>query len=607
VTATAGSDPVTVAAGRAQLDPVTVECIRTLYRQMPNSFAAAIVVTVYMLFTGWPYTAHGTIFAWLGVQALSQVLRLGLFLAYRSAQPGPERLRLWAYFYTAYMFIAGLIWGSTLFLFWQQAQPITLALTMCGVYGISAGSVPGNAYNLPGCLSFIGTIFAMTFVRMLLIGDFGHIVLGVASLLFAAIMLGFARVQNRVLREGFAIRFENVQLLGEMREAREHAETAWRQAEAANLAKSQFLAAASHDLRQPLYALSLFSGALKDFALTDDAHSLVRNIQDNIAAMETLFNGLLDLSRLEAGAVKTSEHPFALQDLFDRLCHYFEPIAEAQGLSLACVPTTAWVKSDEVLCEQVMMNLIANALRYTTTGGVVIGARHSHDGGQDKVGLQVFDTGKGIDAADQARIFDEFVQVGNTERDRTKGLGLGLAIASRTVRLLGSHIDLKSALGKGSRFSFDLRRTSPGAAQPAPARGPAADLAKGLRVLIIDDDQAVREALNLLLSGWGLNYTVAADLAEARRAMAKGAAYQVVLCDYRLREGHVGLDFLTGLKDAAGDGPRPGLGLITGDVESDVMRRAQAADIFLIHKPVDPARLRALLNHLGSQAQTVEV
>ena len=575
------------------IDPVTVQAILTLYKQVPNSFAAAITVTVFMGFTAWPYSPHGLVIAWLVVQALSQVARLVLLLVYRRRQPTDAELTLWAHAYTGYMLVAGLIWGATVFLFTHPAEPITLALTLCGLYGISAGSVPGNAYNLPGCYAFVGTIFLMVLIKMLMVGDFGHIVLGLASALFALIMILFSRVQSRALREGFAIRFENIELLEETRLARERAEAAWRQAEAANLAKSQFLAAASHDLRQPLYALSLFSGSLKSFALDADGHELVRKIQDNIGAMETLFNGLLDLSRLEAGAVSKDMTAFAVQPLFDRLEHYFAPIARAQNLTLRLRSTSLWVCGDEVLSEQILMNLIANALRYTPAGGVLIAARRrgSH------VSLQVTDSGQGIDDADQVRIFEEFVQIGNTERDRRKGLGLGLAIAARTAVLMDSHIELVSKLGSGSRFSFDLKRETPGATVAKAPQSTIADLTAGLRVLIVDDDQAVREALDLLLTGWGLDFAVAGTLDEARTAL-QGAPFQVVLCDYRLREGHVGLDFLTGLKEA---GTTAGLALITGDVDSDLMRRAQTGGVFLIHKPVDPARLRALLNHLASQ------
>ena len=575
---------------------VRAECIATLYKQVPNSFIAAIVVTVFMVFTAWPYSPPAVVLVWLTVQALSQVARFVLLLLYRRVKPAGAALDRWADYYSLYMLAAGAIWGATIFGFVDPAQPITVALTLCGLYGISAGSVPGNAYNLPGCYAFFGTIFATVLARMVMIGDFGHIVLGLASALFAVIMLLFARVQNRVLREGFAIRFENIRILAEMKAARERAEVARRSAEMANLAKSQFLAAASHDLRQPLYALSLFSGSLKSLTLSDEGAEVVRHIQDNISAMETLFNGLLDLSRLEAGAVKADIKPFALQPVFDRLQHYFAPAARDKGLRLRLRPTTLWLDSDPVLVEQILMNLIANALRYTQVGGVLVAARRRHG----CVRLEVYDSGQGISADDRARIFEEFVQIGNTERDRRKGLGLGLAICARTASLLDSEIDLRSQPDKGSVFRFDIASAatavtmaSSATVWPEPREG-----GTRLRLLIIDDDPAVREALGLLLRTWGLDYVLAEGLEAARQALAS-SGFDLVLSDYRLREGHVGLDFLMDLKAEACSA---NLALITGDVDPALMRRAAEADIFLIHKPVDPARLRALVNYLARSA-----
>jgi len=265
------------------------------------------------------------------------------------------------------------------------------------------------------------------------------------------------------------------------------------------------------------------------------------------------------------------------------------------------------VTADEVLTEQILVNLIANALRYTHAGGVVVGARRrAGSSSTSEVVLQVWDSGEGIAEDDRQRIFQEFVQIGNAERDRRKGLGLGLAIAARTAELLDTRIELDSQFGRGSRFGFALQQAEPQAMTVAPMIAGAAPIER-LRVLIVDDDPAVREALSLLLKGWGVTYTIVEDTASAREALDRaaldeGPPYQVVLSDHRLREGHAGLDFLAGLKARA---PRPGetipgLALVTGDVDPELMRRVGEAEIFLIHKPVDPARLRALLNHLAS-------
>jgi len=596
VTAAAASDAGGGEAQRLSIDPVRAECIRTLFRQIPNSFAAAGVVTIYMAATAAPFHAWPKILGWLAVQLSTQGFRLWLVARYRRIPAADDEARLEgaARLNTLYMLIAGVVWGSTAFLFMDVAQPITIALTLCGLYGISGGSVPGNAYNPIGLYAFIGAIFGLVMVRMLTIGEYGYNVLGLASIGYSLIMVMFCRVQNRELKEGFAIRFENRRLVAALEVEKAEAEAARGRAERANLAKSQLLAAASHDLRQPLHALSLFSGSLHSLALDDEAKDVASRIQANVAAMEKLFNGLLDISRLEAGVVESHREPVSCQDLFDRLAGYFDPVAEAQGLDLRFRDTGLWVDSDAALIEQICGNLVTNALRYTRTGGILVAARKR---GQ-RVAIEVFDTGLGIAPQDQARIFDEFVQIGNPERDRSKGLGLGLAIAQRLAHILGSRIELRSVLGRGSHFRLALPAAAP-AARVETAATP--DLMQGLKLLLIDDDAMVREGAGRLLGQWGVQAALAADLAEAEALIAQrlaggGGRFDICLTDYRMPGPVNGLQAIARLRTLAG-GPRTCC-LVTGDMSAEVLAEADAADAPIIHKPLHPARLRALLNHL---------
>jgi signal transduction histidine kinase/CheY-like chemotaxis protein len=579
--------------GGLRIDPVRAECIRTLFQQIRNSFAAAGVVTIYMCATQAPFQPWRVIAGWLAVQLATQVLRLWLVSRYRKipADDDGTRLERAARLNTLYMLIAGLVWGSTAFLFMQTGQPITVALTLCGLYGISGGSVPGNAYNPQGLYAFVGAIFGLVMLRFLLIGQYAYDVLGLASIGYSAILFGFCRVQNRELKEGFAIRFENRRLLAALELEKAEAEAARGRAEKANLAKSQLLAAASHDLRQPLHALSLFSGSLQSLALDDEAKDVASRIQSNVAAMEKLFNGLLDISRLEAGVVQSHRQPVSCQDLFDRLAGYFDPVADQQGLDLRFRDTDLWVDADPTLSEQICVNLAANALRYTRTGGVLVAARRRGD----SVSIEVSDTGIGIARSDQARIFDEFVQIGNPERDRGKGLGLGLAIAQRLAAILGSQIEIASVEGRGSRFSFALPRAEP---TPAAKVLAAPDLMRGLRVLLIDDDAMVREGAGLLLGQWGVEVALAADLSEAQAVLADAAQFDICLTDYRLPGELNGLTVIATLCALPG-APRA-FCLVTGDMGADVLAAAAEAGVPIIHKPLHPARLRALLNHLAA-------
>ncbi len=570
------------------MDPIRAEAIRTLYVQARNSAAAAAVVTVYMIVTGLPYTSATTIALWVAAQVLTQGARFGLVAAFhRRAHPDLDR---WARAYTAYMALAGLMWGSTAFLFVHLDQPITLALTMCGLYGISGGSVSGNAYNPSGLYAFVGGIFGCVLVRMLMLGDSGHIALGVASACYAGILLLFCRVQARTIDEGFRIRFENLALLDELVVQKGEAEDARRRAELANLAKSQFLAAASHDLRQPLYALTLFSASLESLRLDRKARAIVGDIQANVAALESLFNGLLDVSRLEAGVVVATREPVSVDALFDRLSNYFRPAAAERGLDLRFRSDGEWVSTDPMLVEQILANLLSNALRNTESGGVLLAARRRGA----RLRFEVWDTGIGIAPEDEERIFDDFVQVGNPERDRRKGMGLGLSIARRSVELLGGRIALRSRPGRGTRFSFEQPLTEAPLARRGEILVPGTDdRLAGLPILVVDDDVAVSAALGQLLTSWGVRAKIVAT-AEAAWAALDGSSFALVLADYRLRGDTDGLSLLSAIAGMPLT-PMPAMALVTGDLDPAIIARAQALRVPLLHKPLAPARLRALL------------
>ncbi|CAM3213675.1 ATP-binding protein [Sphingomonas antarctica] len=568
------------------MDPrVRAESIRTLYLQMRNATAAAMIVTVYMAATAWAFSPHDEVLGWLAVQLLSQVGREALRRSFSARARHDEELEPWARRSAIYMGVAGAIWGGTIILFAHPAQPITVALTLCGLYGISGGSVPGNAYNPTGLYAFVGTIFAIVLARLLAIGDFDYAVLGFASAGFALIMIGFCRVQAGAIAESFRIRFENEQLLAALAREKGEADAARAKAESASLAKSQFLAAASHDLRQPLYALGLFSASLKELKLDAAGRETVARIGGSIGAMERLFDGLLDISKLEAGAVVAHLEPVDVDALFDRLSGYHRPIALAKGLDLRLRSDGEWVLSDPVLLEQVLSNLVANAIRCADDGGVLIAVRHR----EGQLRFEVWDTGIGIAEPDRARIFEEFVQLGNPERDRRKGLGLGLSIARRAAELLGARIAVASKPGRGSRFSFcqplceaSVATVTLHVAAPPVARG---------RVLVIDDDADVRAALGELLRRWDVAHDLAGDAEEARR-LAAGNDYALVMCDQRLPGATDGLTLLSALAVIL---PAAARVLITADFDPALLAAAEAAGVPLLHKPVAPDTLRALV------------
>jgi signal transduction histidine kinase/ActR/RegA family two-component response regulator len=364
-----------------------------------------------------------------------------------------------------------------------------------------------------------------------------------------------------------------------------------RELAAANQAKSRFLAAASHDLRQPMHALGLFIAQLRGRIVDPDTLALVGKVEAAVTALQELLDSLLDISRLDAGIVKPTVADFRLQPLLGRLESAFAPQAERKGLRLRAVPTNLAVRSDPVLLERVLLNLLSNAVRYTERGGIVIGCRRRGS----QVRIEVWDSGIGVAPEHAEAIFQEFYQLGNPERDRRKGLGLGLAIAARLSRLLGSRIDLHSRPGRGSVFAIEIPHGVADTADiPATPLVPT-EILRDAQVLIVDDDALVRDAMASLLAQWGCRVASAANGDEAVGHL-RDRLPDAVLCDYRLPNGETGVEVIARLRAAAGQELRAAL--VTGDTASERLREARQAGYPLLHKPLQPAKLRALLEQL---------
>ncbi len=358
-----------------------------------------------------------------------------------------------------------------------------------------------------------------------------------------------------------------------------------------NQAKTRFLAAASHDLRQPMHALALTVGELREIARAPELAALARRIDRSVDALEDLLDALLDISKLDAGAIAPEKQAFPLRPLLERLADEMASAAEAKGLRFRVVPTSLWTESDPTLLGRILLNLAANAVRYTREGGIVVGCRRR--GAEAEI--VVADSGIGIAENDRARIFQEFYQAGNPERDRAKGLGLGLAIVERVARLLGHAITVRSQLGRGSAFGMRVPIVAPQTASQAPSAAPqpGAELA-GVRVLVVDDEPDVRAALSGLLSRWGCSVAVAGNGAEA--LASGGAPPDLVLCDLRLGEAESGFDVLDRLR--ARWGARLQAVVVTADAAPERIQEARTRGYPLLHKPVRPAKLRALVEQL---------
>jgi two-component system, sensor histidine kinase len=304
----------------------------------------------------------------------------------------------------------------------QHTELQLIALLL--IFAVTGGAVGAFGVYLPAFYVFFCAVSIAPAVWLFAQGDGLHITIGFLFVLWFLAVAEQARRTSGQFVESLRLRLENLELVEDLR--REKA-----LAEEANVAKSRFLAAASHDLRQPVHALSLFVSALRAHEMNAEARGLLDHIDGSVRALGGLFGGLLDISRLDAGVVEVNRVAFALQPIIERVCRDYDGEARTKGVHLRMRPTRAVVLSDPMLCERILRNIVANAVAYTDGGKVLVGCRRGRE-----LRVQVWDSGRGIPESEQERVFQEFYQIGNPERDRTRGVGLGLAIVRRLTTLL---------------------------------------------------------------------------------------------------------------------------------------------------------------------------
>lgn len=497
--------------------------------------------------------------------------------------------------------VGGASWGALAFGALGDTTAAGDIVVIFVLSGILGGSVGLLAPVLPVFIAFSVPLVGLTVAKLWLLGDAIYSVFGVISLMYLGVLIAQTHNSSAATRAAIELRFENLELMRQAEQARLEAEQARHEAEEANTAKSKFLAAASHDLRQPIHAQGLFLDVLLHTPLTAQQRELVENIGSTSAASADMLDTLLDFSRIEAGVLSPQILPFSVQDLLNKIEREFVAQADKKGLAYRCRETPLLALSDPALVELILRNLVSNAIRYTDAGGLLVACRKR---GTLAV-LEVWDTGMGIAPEQQAEVFKEFHQLGNPERDRRKGLGLGLAIAQGLAKTLGHTLSLLSIPDRGSvfRLSVPLARVAPVKRLVAEAGLPVligTGPLYGVRVLVIDDDDAVLSGMAQLLSLWGCEVDTASSTAQAM-LQARSQKPDIVISDYRLRGPHTGAHAIQTLRELLGS-HLPAL-IITGDTGPERLREAMGSGVPLLHKPLSPGALHeALVSLLGRKA-----
>ena len=443
--------------------------------------------------------------------------------------------------------------------YWLQHVPLPHQMFLIiALLTMGTGAIYAYCIDLPVLYSFLLPYFLPMLLMLTMLDQTLLTVMGVAGLLYA-VSLTFAHRMHRTQLDSLSLRFENLDLLQRLQNEKMAAERSDRQV--ALPGGRQPRPAPARACAEPVRRRA------EGHALPAQSRQLVDSISRAVQALGGLFDGLLNLSRLDAGVVRPQVQPVAIADVLDRLHHEFAPQAQAKSLRLRVRPLAATVSSDPALLDRILRNLIHNAVHHTERGGVLIGCRR--DG--DALRVEVWDSGPGIPLHEQERVFWEFHQLGNPERDRSKGLGLGLAIVQRTARLLGHELGLRSWPGRGTVFSLTLPLADPQAQAPAQADEPQpAALPAHAReplVLVIEDDVQSRLGLQLLLEGWGYRVLAAGSVEELLLQTAQDMdRVSLIISDYRLREHQTGIDAIKRLHEEYNDEAIPAL-LVSGDTD----------------------------------------
>jgi two-component system, sensor histidine kinase len=566
---------------------ILVEQIRLLYKPTLPLIGVNLFVCFALTIALWDFFPHLLLLIWIAVMVITLLYRLLIYIIFRS-NFNKDNVKQFATYYVVGTAITGILWGlCSIFLFPEQSlkhQFVIIAILI----GLGAGAVTTYNNYLPAFIAFYLPTLMPLNIKLYLLNDFATTIFAISLTIYIVYMFYYCIVLHRSHKESLRLRFENVDLIDQLREQKDEAERA-------NLAKSKFLAAASHDLRQPLHAISLFTSVLKESKQTPDNRKVVSQIDSSVHALEALFNALLDISRLDAGTMKVEKQHFLLQPMLDRLKNDFESQSIEKGIHLLIADCNDVLYSDPNLLEQILRNLISNAIRYTEKGEVRMDCV-PHDG---KLLISVNDTGIGIPSDERDRIFDEFHQLNNPERDRSKGLGLGLAIVRRTANLLAHHIDVHSKPGKGSVFSIMVEIGNRNEVVEDIKPDSIDTLLSGRPVLfvIIDDEVSVRAGMHERLTLWGYNVITAADQDEAIDILRQaGQKPDGIVTDYRLRNKRTGIDAIKAIHAEYGN-DIPAL-IITGDTAIEQLREVNDSGYLILHKPAAPAKLRTFLRNI---------
>lgn len=565
--------------------------INQLYASAPIGYIGTVIATLATTAVLRDQVPDELSVLWITVTVLVAAARGVLSYRFAAASPEARNDLRWLRWFQISVFAAGCGWGLggvIMFVPDSIRHHMMLDLLLLGM--VTAG-IYSYAIHLPTFIIYAFPIIIGSLMGLLSLADLewrGYLMF--TSVLYAVTALMFARILSRSLNSAIILKHENAALAEALGKKSELAEQA-------NVAKSRFLAAASHDLRQPVHALSLFLGSLNRMPLSEPARRTVADMETCVSATNELFSSILDISRLDASIIEPDHRPLALAPFLRRIVTEHEVTARGKGLSLRFRMSgsleTRWICTDATLLERILRNLLQNAIRYTDHGAILLTLRRR----ADRLMIDVLDTGMGIPADRRAEIFGEFVQLAPRTHEQRQGLGLGLSIVRRLCDILDYRIEVASVVGRGTRFRLRISSADHGAdAAIQETASVSGEFLQDKMIVVLDDDPVIVRALSALLASWGAKVHGHHTLDDV---MADAASFahcpDLIISDFHLQAKHSDGDALDGMEAVSRLRDEfaeyiPAI-LVTGETDVRNLRQAYSSGLLVLHKPLQPETL----------------
>ncbi|MYM42017.1 ATP-binding response regulator [Duganella qianjiadongensis] len=528
------------------------------------------------------------IIGWLLVKVLVSIYMVWVEICDRRTPVNTENVKSRLLKLALFPAVNGVLWGWGIFLMWEGGNTEIQLILMLFTVAMAAAALLELKQHLPAFFSFFIPSLLSFVTASLWYKDSNTVFVFLSGATFVVWSVRHALIENKRIIRNLYKKYEVIELTIKLQEQIKITESA-------NHAKSRFIAAASHDLRQPMHALSLYLGALSNFDLPASARPVLDKVRECAKTMDDMFAALLDISRLDASSFVANFTTFSITAVLDKIQTEFSQQAAAKNLELRIAPCSAVVSCDAELLENILRNLVSNALRYTNQGKILIGCRRRKMG----LSIGVYDTGIGIADDMQSAIFEEFVQVHNREFDRSQGLGLGLSIAQRQAKLMLSSLRLTSQFGRGSVFELPLKLSTeaPVLATHATRVSSSHYNIAGMLIVVVDDESIILDAANLILTQWGCEVITAQSGSEALSKLSTSHRVpHALVCDHHLRADESGIQVIEAIRNEfSSDIPAV---LVSGDTSPEQMQIIASAGFPVMHKPIQSQELYDLLQGL---------